>query len=370
VSDTERTNDEANAETDDDERTNDEANAETDDDERTNDEASDDHPTRTETNAGERTNAETSGRVDAGATAADGADGATREDLDPDVAVELELLRAENRRLRAAYQQAQRQTYRRTALGFLAVGALAALGGLAFPDVRSVLFALAGAGLFAGVLAYYLTPERFVAADVAHDVYGAFADVGERLVDELGLTTRRLYVPTDGAQTAWLYVPQSRAGEVPDDASLESLFVLGTGDHSRGVSLRPAGGALFERFERALSGSLAADPTALATQLADGVVEQFELARGVHADVSPRGDAGATGANGASGDGDPAAVVSFGVTDPTIGSLDRFDHPIPSFLAVGLARGVDAPVAVETTAADGDRADFVVTCRVEAAGQD
>jgi hypothetical protein len=57
-------------------------------------------------------------------------------------------------------------------------------------------------------------------------------------------------------------------------------------------------------------------------------------------------------------------VVSFGVSNPTIGSLERFDHPVPSFLAVGLARGLDASVAVETTPAEGDRADYVVTCTV------
>lgn len=273
-----------------------------------------------------------------------------------DLAVELEALREENRRLRAAYRQAQRTTYRRTAVGFVAVGVLAAIGGIVFPDARTVLFALAGTGLFAAVLTYYLTPERFVAAGVAHDVYGALADAGDRLVDELGLAAHRLYVPADDPHTAWLYVPQRDAYDRPDPDALGSLFVLGDDDRSRGVSLRPTGAALFETFAETLAGPLADDPGPLATQLADGVVEQFELATSVRADVS-RLDEEASDAPG-------GRVVSFGVSNPTIASLERFDHPVQSFLAVGLARGLDAPVAVETTPAEGDRADYVVTCTV------
>jgi hypothetical protein len=279
------------------------------------------------------------------------------DDNESDLAVELAALREENRRLRAAYRQAQRTTYRRTALGFVAVGVLAALGGVVFPDARTVLFALAGTGLFAGVLTYYLTPERFVAAGVAHDVYGALADAGDRLIDELGLAAHRLYVPADDSQTAWLYVPQRDAYDRPDADALGSLFVLGEDDRSRGVSLRPTGAALFETFAETLAGPLADDPGPLATQLGDGVVEQFELATSVRADVS-RVDEEASDAAG------DRVVVSFGVSNPTIGSLERFDHPVPSFLAVGLARGLDASVAVETTPAEGDRADYVVTCTV------
>ena len=292
----------------------------------------------------------------------DETDAATEDYEDAEFAVELERLREENRRLRSAYRQAQRTTYRRTAVGFVGVGVLAAVGGLLFPDARTVLFALAGTGLFAGVLTYYLTPERFLAAGVGHDVYRALADAGDRLVDELGLADHRLYVPSDGLQTAWLYVPQRDAYATPDEHDLESLFVVGEDrdDRSRGLSLYPTGGALFDRFEEGLSGSLAEAPGSLATQLADGVVEGFELATSVRADVSRPDQADESGAD------ESRIVVSFGVTDPTIGSLERFDHPVSSFLAVGLASGLDAPVEVDTTPAEGDRADYVVTCTVVA----
>ena len=74
-----------------------------------------------------------------------------------DLAAQVELLAEENRRLRAEYARARQTTYRRTALGLFAVGALAVLGGVAFPHSSDVLFALGGTGLFAGVL----TGKRF-----------------------------------------------------------------------------------------------------------------------------------------------------------------------------------------------------------------
>jgi hypothetical protein len=292
----------------------------------------------------------------------DATDAATEQSA---IAVERDVLREENRQLRAAYRRAQRTTYRRTALGFVGVGALAVAGGLLFPDARTVLFALGGTGLFAGVLTYYLTPERFLAAGVGHDVYRALADTGERLVDELGLTAHRRYVPAEGPHPAWLFVPQHEGDTVPGEDALQPLFVVGeeADDRARGVSLRPTGTPLFERFEEGLPGSLAETPGPLATQLADGVVEQFELATNVRTDVARDG----TGT--VDGEDHPAdVVVSFGVTDPTIPSVARFDHPIPSFLAVGLARGLARPVDVTITEPEEGRADVLVTCRVVAEG--
>jgi hypothetical protein len=261
-----------------------------------------------------------------------------------ELAARVELLEAENRRLRAAYAASRRATYERTAVGLAATGAVAALGGIAFPASSTVLFSLAAIGFFAALLTYYLTPERFVAATVGEAVYTAHAENGDAVAGELGLADQRLYVPlADPTRAATLYVPQEAADAPPPADDLEATFVASE-DGERGVSLRPAGGALFREFERSLTGPLAEDPGALADQLADGLVAAFELADGVDPDVAADG-----------------TQCVFGVDGSAFGAVDRFDHPIASFLAVGLAVGLDRPVETTVTPGD-DRVEYRVTC--------
>jgi hypothetical protein len=267
-----------------------------------------------------------------------------------ELAARIDLLETENRRIRAAYDQERRSTYRRTAIGLAAVGAAAVVGGLAFPANGTVLFSLGGIGFFGALLTYYLTTERFVAATVGEAVYTAHADNGAAVVAELGLSERRLYLPSpESTRPATLYVPQTTSDATPSPAALEDLFVA-TEDGERGVSMHPIGGALFGEFERALAGPLADDPDPLAEQLADGLIEEFELADGVDPDVAADG-----------------TRCVFGVQGSAFDSVDRFDHPIPSFLAVGLAVGLGRAVETEVTPGDG-RVDHRVTCSWAAPG--
>lgn len=261
-------------------------------------------------------------------------------DAEVDHAARAELLAEENRRLRSEYARSQQSKYRQTAYGLAAVGVLAVLGGILFPTGREVLFALGATGLFGAVLTRYLTPTTFVAADVGERVYAAMATNEQAIADELGLTGDPVYVPDD-ANVAALYVPQHSERDVPDASA--GPIVIDEG--SRGLLLEPTGASLFAEFERALTGDLADAPPVLVEQLADGVVEQFELASAVEPDVDP--------ANGR---------VTFEVVESSFGDLDRFDHPVASFFAVGLVAALDRPVTVDVTAAD-DRVDWLVTCR-------
>ncbi|WP_223302225.1 hypothetical protein [Haladaptatus sp. R4] len=93
---------------------------------------------------------------------------------DEELAARVALLAEENERLRREYRRARQAEYRRTALALVGCGALAALAGVLFPDARSTLFALAGTGLFAGVLTYFLTPNRIVPASVGERTYAAY----------------------------------------------------------------------------------------------------------------------------------------------------------------------------------------------------
>jgi len=274
-------------------------------------------------------------------------DGDDLEDLSrEELAAQLELLREQNRRLRREYARTKRATYRRTALGLFLVGVLAVAGGVVMPTSQTVLFALGGIGVFAGVLTWYLTPERFVAASVGEGVFESVAAVGDRLVGELGLTDDRVYVPRDAPGRVSLFVPQRSDYQVPPDGALDALFLVTDDPTQRGIAVRPTGQALFAEFERALSGELASPPATLADQLVDGLVEQFEIASSARVDVE-------------------SGRVAVGVAGSVYGDVDRFDHPIASFLATGLARGLETPVMVTVEAPADDRVDYLVVLQYD-----
>lgn len=261
-------------------------------------------------------------------------------------AARAELLTEENRRLRAEYARARQSQYRRTAIGLGAIGLVAVVAGVAFPGSREVLLALGATGLFGGLLTYYLTPGQFVAASVGERVYAAWAENGAAIASELGLRDERVYVPTDGSATARLYVPLHAAYEAPTE--FDGPIALE--EDERGLVLTPTGATLFEEFRRALPGELATAATPLATQLCDGLVEQFELADSADAD--------ADAADGR---------ITVAISNSAFGAVDRFDHPIGSFVAVGLAIGLERPVTLEVEPGD-ERADWLVTCRFETEG--
>lgn len=267
-----------------------------------------------------------------------------------DLRAEMAVLREENRRLREAYAHSRRTSYRRTALGLLLVGAAAGVGAWLFPSVRQVLVVLAAVGAFGGVLTYYLTPEGFVATSVSERVYAALSESIEGLLDELGLSESRIYVPTDGRTAARLFVPQNEGDALPEAAALDDVLVVGD-NGTRGVSLRPTGDTLFREFERALAEPFADAPEVAVEQLADALVENFEIASGTAVDADP--------------DGTPRRVTvrAFGTA---YGRAERPDNPVASLLGVGLARAVGAPVSVDT-GFDDDA--LVVTCRWRADGE-
>jgi len=260
------------------------------------------------------------------------------------LAGELARLEAENDRLRAAYAHSKRTEYRQTAVALVAVGALAALGAVLFAGARTVLFALAGTGVFLGVLTYFLAPEQFLPASVGREVYDAMADNQARIVAELGLSEDRIYLPVDDGVR--LYVPRTADASLPDDAALEETFVVFDG--GRGVALCPTGEALFAEFERSLEGGLATTREEVGPQLTEALVEQFELLASVEQSSAGTDDAGR---------------LTVGVVDSAYGPPDRFDNPVVSFLGVGVARALDAPVGVTVDLDGNERVDAVVTCR-------
>lgn len=260
-----------------------------------------------------------------------------------ELAARAELLAAENRRLREEYARARQSRYRRTALGLGIVGTIAIAAGLLFPAGREILLVLGATGVFGAILTYYLSPGRFVAADVGEQVYAALAANHAALADELGLQDDRVYLPGDEGDAPHLFVPQRIEYDLPTDRSRPIV----TDGRERGLILEPTGGSLLAEFKRATPGEPASPPAPLAAQLADSLVEQFELARSAEPDVDHA---------------DGRATIA--ITGSAFGDVDRFDHPIASLLATGFASGLDRPVHLTVDPA-GDRADWLVTCRWE-----
>ncbi|WP_201287806.1 hypothetical protein [Salinirussus salinus] len=262
-----------------------------------------------------------------------------------DLRTRVEVLREENRRLRKESRRLTQARYRQTALGLLGVAAVAAVGGLLFPAARSVFVVLAGIGAFGAVLTYYLTPERFIAASVGDRVYATLAANGDALVEEFALTDHRVYVPT-GQGEVRLFVPQHEEYAVPDAADLDRVAVVPEDRRERGVALEPTGQRLHEEFERSRVTDGSSEVAAVADGLADAVVEQFELAAAADPEVDAE-------------DGQ----VTVAVHDSALGAVTRFDHPVASLVATGLASDLERPVRLTAEELDEAGADAHVTCR-------
>ena len=258
-----------------------------------------------------------------------------------DQAIELATLAAENRQLREEYTRAQQATYRRTAVGLLLVGLIAIAGGVGFPDARTVLFALGGTGVFASVLTAFITPERFVSASVAGQVFGAVRRDRAAIIDELGLSGDPVYIPGEPCR---LFIARAARAAPVEQVDPSSVFVVTDQGDPDGVTFYPTGEQLYDAFTA--SATLPETPTVatLLPALADALVELFALADGVEYDHDPA-------------DGRITMEVSGGrVGDPT-----ALDHPVASLLAVSVAHTVETPVTVDTTADD----PVLITCRYE-----
>jgi len=260
---------------------------------------------------------------------------------DASLRARLELLEAENDRLRTEYARATQSQYRQTALALFALGAVALVGAVLFPAVREVLVALGGTGVFGAVLIHYLTPERVVTATVSDAVSRATADNFAAIVDALGLTETRVYVPRTDGSTVRLFVPATASADVPDAEALTTPFVVT--DEARGLSLVPTGRDLVGAFERSLTDALSDDPDRLGPQLTDALVEQFELLDRTDVDSE-------------------AGRLTVAFDTAVEGDVAAFDHPVVSFLATATARAVGDPVTVEVETGD-DRFEYLVTLR-------
>ena len=253
------------------------------------------------------------------------------------------VLEAENRQLREEYARARQTTYRRTAVGLLIVGALGIVGGFGFPEAQTVLFALGGTGVFAGVLTYFITPERFITARVGTRVFEAVRADREAIIDELGLRGDPVYLPGPEVR---LFIPRHEDTPLPSADDQRTLFVVPDDPTTGGVAFHPTGVPLFEEFADSRDQSLDARPQAVASVVADALVNSFELAGSVESAVDTETER-----------------LTFEIAGSGLGDPSAIDHPIASFLAVSVVEALSEPVEVTVTDAD----QLTVTCRYGAA---
>jgi hypothetical protein len=268
---------------------------------------------------------------------------------------ELERLQVENERLREEYRRARRVEYGRTALGLGLVGLLAVGAAFLFPSAREVLIIIGAIGLFSAVLTRFVTPGQFLPVDVAEGIFDSVDESRSALVTELGLGGSGRYVPLGDGSTVRLFVPQNDAVPLPSAEDLHSTLVVPADGSRRGVAFTPTGRTLFREFDSTLQGELSEAPRSAAQELAEGLTDGLELVESADVEVDTDNQR-----------------VSLRLRDVPFGSVDRIDHPVVSFVGVGLATALGAPVTVVDARRDDGRAlvSYGWTDRVDADGDE
>ena len=263
---------------------------------------------------------------------------------------QVRRLENKNQRLQQQYESTQQSRSRQTVIGLAVVGGLAAGAAYLVPSAQEVLFTIAATGLFAAVLAYTLTPDRFVPVDIGEGIYESLALNEQAVADELGLSNTRVYATTNVGPR--LFVPEIDAydravvdGQGDGDVThrLSEPFVVSDLASQSGLALRPTARTLLSSFTDDHGNTLPENPADAAVALQEGVTEVFELARKVTVDVD-------------AADG----RVTFAVKGQLFGPLTRFDHPVASFFGAGLAEALSQPIELSVEETD---AGSFVTCR-------
>lgn len=239
---------------------------------------------------------------------------------------ELDAIRAEKASLSADYSRARTASHRKTALALAAIGVIAVLGGIVFPDVRATLFVIGSVGLFGGVLTWYLTPERVVPIGVSESVYDATTSTLTGIRHELGLQPLTVYVPaTDGVRG---FIPRHHGFELPDNAT--HTFVTDDGV-SRGLTFSPTGEGLVQEFEHIRTTQASTDATIAVERISRTLIEHFEIVGDVTVDEATK-----------------TSLRTISVQDAAFGSVTRVDHPVVSTLACGIVRATGESVIVRS----------------------
>lgn len=269
------------------------------------------------------------------------------EDLEKDeLAAEIELLKEENNRLRSQYITAKKTQYRRTAIAFIVIGVLSVVSGLFLEGSRNVLLALGGTGLFSGFLTYYLTPESFISASIGEKIYTVFSENQENIKKELGLQDTQLYIPIkkEDEIKVKLFIPKNTQYKIPTQQELNSYFIVTKNQETRGISTTPIGEPLIEELKQTLDQPLSNKTEILAQQLSSGLTETLEITQTATQQTDPENNR-----------------ITISIEKNKYGKIDTTDHPIPSFIATGIAKAKTKPTKIEDITKNNQK-NYTITC--------
>jgi hypothetical protein len=249
-------------------------------------------------------------------------------------------LEAENERLRSV--TGPRVSYRAAAILLILVSVAAVGGTVVYPESRDVLIGIAGTGAFGAILLGMLVQEWLLSASVGRALYDTLWENERRIASRLGVSEASRYVPTNREPLGVrLYLSRSLDDPIPPSDALGSTVVTVDGRYT--LLLEPTGREFVAILERT-NGELPEDLRTAAVVLREAIVEQFELAVGV--EVVDLEVAGRSERN----------RLRVRVWGSVLGDATRLDHPIRSFIGVGLAKVVEQPVESEAWTDDAENA--------------
>lgn len=213
------------------------------------------------------------------------------------------------------------------AVGFLIVAAGAIAGAVVAPEFGDVLVALAGTGVYGAILFIALTGRRYVPASVSRSIYEALSENEATMASESGFDGGFRYVPGDSPADE-VRLAALRTEEHQTSSTLTSDDT--PADAPSALFLKPTGSELFAEFE-ASYGDLPENPEEVIETLVEVARDEFELADSLTIKRESRD-----------------SLATLRVTGSVVGDTTHIDHPLQSFVSVGLVKTIGKPISAES----------------------
>jgi len=264
---------------------------------------------------------------------------------------ELRRLAARNNELRADSLRARFARYRALSaalmgagLGVLLIGLIFGMENIVGATIASTLVILGGIGLFTGIFTYYLTPERFVTATVVTAVCRSLDSVSQSMQGEW---TKPVYTydPESGSANEVRLELVSNL-ESTDRGPITEELGRPRPDEIPGITaakVAPTGMFLYREARLSLTQEVGSTNERILS-----LAETLDSPLGLVDNLEATWD---------------SSRLSVRIADSACGPIDRFDHPVVSLLACGLAIETESSVVCETERVEATDFDWEIVCR-------
>jgi hypothetical protein len=238
----------------------------------------------------------------------------------------VDILYTQNQSLRSDYARARQVSHRQTAGVLVVVSLIAVLGGIVFPNVRSMLFATGAIGVIGSVMTWYLTPGQTMPIEVAQSICNGATTTLSDIRSTLGLEATVVYVPVGNQVRGFL--PRHPEFTIPDDTPRSFPR---DNDGSKCFTFSPTGLDLAYEVDQMKTTAEKTGMLTMAEAVSEALTEHYEIADGI--EIESNAD-------------DPGLNVT--VTGSDFGSLAQIDNPITSTLACAISLNSENPIIVES----------------------